>query len=778
MKVRKHKDKRWTSIGACALAGAVALVAPAYADDTQTQSAQAQDQGTQQLESIVVQGQNTGTASYEAPTQGTLDAGEPQSVIGQHYIENNVTPAENYSDIVNIAPSVSEVTPNGPGNAETLQMSIRGFQDGQFNVTFDGIPFQDSNDFTHHSTSYFTADTIGNILVDRGPGTASQLGYATFGGTVAIQSKDPMETSNLNATAMFGTWDTNDLSAEADTGKLANGGRLMVTLTDLNTAGAMTYNAQRRKNAFIKYVQPVSPDTTITAVAMYNTVHQNVSGSGAGATMANINAFGPHYSLTNNPSSDSYYGYNFDNIHSDIEYLGVKTNLGAVQIDNKVYTYSYMHQINGTNDPNLPYAAAGYPSAGSLGAYDGLATTNPLYNNVAGQIGAMDYRSWGDTLRAEGKIGKGTLRGGLWLDYQWNYRFLQDVNWTLGGTPDASGPDGPNGIQRNLRDDMTTIMPFVEYEYHPTDAWTITPGLRYSSFKRSISGDEIPSLTHAYPGLSSYSGSMSNTYNGAQPSIYANYRLAPNASVYAQWARGFLAPKDASVFYNVASQVGVGKTLPPVGAETTNNLQAGTTWKFNRFTVAGDVYYIKANNFVQMNGSGTNVSQTGNGAFKGVELEGTYAFGAGVSLYGNASFNHQTIDGAPMQFAPDKTAALGLIYDRHGLYASLIDKYVGSEYQGAGTSDPLNPAPFAQVQCGGGAMCYHVGGYSITNLSLAYTIANPAAGLKDVKVRLDVSDLFNNQSLYYTTGGAAIIGYDTFMALPGRAYTLGVSADF
>ena len=152
MKVRKQKGRHWTSIGACALAGSVVFAAPAYADDTQApeqaQQQATQGQAAQQLEGIVVQGEKTGTASYEAPTQGVLDAGEPQSVIGQHYIENNVAPAENYTDIINIAPSVSEVTPNGPGNAEALQMSIRGFQDGQFNVTFDGIPFQDSNDFT------------------------------------------------------------------------------------------------------------------------------------------------------------------------------------------------------------------------------------------------------------------------------------------------------------------------------------------------------------------------------------------------------------------------------------------------------------------------------------------------------------------------------------------------------------------------------------------------------------------------------------------------------
>ncbi len=751
MKVRKHKGRHWTSIGACALAGTVALAAPAYADDTQAPSTQAQEQapqgqGTQQLESIVVQGEKTGTASYEAPTQGTLDAGEPQSVIGQHYIENNVAPAENYTDIINIAPSVSEVTPNGPGNAEALQMSIRGFQDGQFNVTFDGIPFQDSNDFTHHSTSYFTSDTIGNILVDRGPGTASQLGYATFGGTVAVQSKDPLDKANLNASAMFGTWNTNDMTAEVDTGTMKNGGRAMLTLTDINTAGAMTNNAQRRKNAFIKYIQPINQDTTVTAVAMYDTVHQNVSQFGT--TLAQMAAYGPHYSLSTNPSSDSYYGYNFDNIHTDFEYIGLHTRADGVEIDNKVYTYAYYHSMNNTNDPSL--------AQGSLGVYDGLPTSSPIYNDVAGQSGAMDYRSWGDVFKAEGTVGKGTLRGGLWVDYQWNFRFLQDVNWTLGGVPDLQGPDGPNGVQRNLRDDMTTIDPFVEYEYHPTDAWTITPGMRYMSFNRNVNGAVLPSTGGP--------GSLSKTYNGVQPSIYANYRIAPDASAYAQWARGFLAPKDASVFYDVKNQ-GTGVTVTDPGAETTNNLQAGSTWKTNKFTLSGDIYYIRANNFAQLNGAGTKVNQFGNTVFKGVELEGTYVLGYGFSFYGNYSYNKQNYaDGTPVQFAPNNMYTAGLIYDKRGWYGSVIAKHIGSTYQG-GNNGPLP----------GGV--YQIPGYTITNLSLGYTIPNPTAGVKDVKLRFLVSDLSNNESIYYVYG-ATLSGTDMFMTLPGRSYMLGGSVDF
>jgi len=126
-----------------------------------------------------------------APSQGSLVAVQPQSIVGADFIQNNDAPAVNYTDIIKFTPSVWTVDPNGPGLMENLGTSIRGFQDGQFNVTLDGIPWGDSNDFTHHSTSYFMSQDIGNVIVDRGPGNAATVGDATFGGTIYMQSADP-----------------------------------------------------------------------------------------------------------------------------------------------------------------------------------------------------------------------------------------------------------------------------------------------------------------------------------------------------------------------------------------------------------------------------------------------------------------------------------------------------------------------------------------------------------------------------------------------------------
>ena len=94
----------------------------------------------------------SGSASAVAPTQSSLQATEPQSVITREFIELSVAPTAEYSRIVNIAPSLSGDSANGPGLSET-KTTMRGFADDQYNVTFDGIPWGDTNNPAHHSTS-------------------------------------------------------------------------------------------------------------------------------------------------------------------------------------------------------------------------------------------------------------------------------------------------------------------------------------------------------------------------------------------------------------------------------------------------------------------------------------------------------------------------------------------------------------------------------------------------------------------------------------------------
>ena len=127
-------------------------------------------------------------AAVAAPSQGSLTARSAQSLISNEYIRNYTSPISDYSQVLQMAPGTFSVSANGPGLGDTKTF-FRGFKDGYYSMTFDGIPFNDTNDPTHHSWVFFPAQTIGSTVFDRSPGSAASIGPSTFGGSVNLLSR-------------------------------------------------------------------------------------------------------------------------------------------------------------------------------------------------------------------------------------------------------------------------------------------------------------------------------------------------------------------------------------------------------------------------------------------------------------------------------------------------------------------------------------------------------------------------------------------------------------
>lgn len=706
-----------------ALCVAIAFPLASQADDA------ASTGGVKNLDAVKVTGAATDVSDV-APTQGSTVATQPQSTIGSLYLQENVPPTGDYTDAIAISPSVSTVAPNGPGLMEASGVSIRGFQDGQYNVTFDGIPWGDSNDFTHHSTSYFTNRDTGSIVVDRGPGTASTLGNATFGGTVAVESKTPSDTFGIEPYLTYGSWHTWVEGAQLDTGAMPQTGGTTALLNVQNSSsdGYLSYAGQRRQNVFAKIVQPLGENTTLTFAGMYNKIDQYVS---PGETRQQINEFGPDYGLSNNPASQNYYRYNRDKINTYMGYVGLHSAFDGWTIDNKAYTIAYNHfGFNGL-DPNgeTPNGTVNGP------------------NNVPGQTMRNWYRSWGDIFRIAKEIGPGELRTGFWYDDQDNLRWQHEVDDTLDFAPNAKTPAA--AVDRDITDTLKTFQPFVEYNWNITDTAWLTGGVKYVDFQRDINAPVNQKTRKPLD--------FSKDWSKALPSLAAHWQLAPNWTAYAQWAKGFLAP-NLNTFYTVNPQAS--SDLKP---EQTVNRQLGTTWSDERLTLSADVYSIDFNNLINSRkiGGVTYFYNGGGAVYKGFEAEGTYMLGDGFSVYANGSLNRAIDKNSNTWVAntPHKTAALGLIYRNGPIYTSLISKFVGHRYGDTNNTQSL-------------------GGYAITNFAASYTFAQDFGVMKDVKLGLQVSNLFDNKSIYDLAGYTAQDNTPLYYTIPERSYQLTLSAKF
>jgi iron complex outermembrane recepter protein len=689
-----------------------------------------------------------------APSQGSLVATQPQSIVGAEFIQNNDAPAANYTDIIKFTPSVWTVDPNGPGLMENLGTSIRGFQDGQFNVTLDGIPWFDPNDFTHHSTSYFMSQDIGNVVVDRGPGNAGTFGNATFGGTVYMQSADPKKTMGLTTLLSFGSFNTRLYGARFDTGEVSEWGgtRAFLSVKTLSSDGYLSNANIERSNAFLKVIQPVNDSTDITFASNINKLKQNPP---VGATPDQLAAYGVNYAYNQNPGSQGYYGYNVDKITTDFEYIGINSKVAGWTIDNKLYTDAYFH--DGWN---------GLDVGGALpnGATDtGDIPNGTIYgaNDVPGQQLTNNYRSVGDILRVSRNLGPGDVQFGGWFDHQSNLRELREVDFTnnYAFNPDLTVPPGglpeASYIDRLQHNQLFTRQAFLQYIWHVVPDLDVTGGVKYVNFERVIvspvnQGTELPL-------------DYKQTWTRDLPSFDAHYKLAENWSVYAQYSKGFLAPNLNILYVPTPS----GNTVKPQG---TTNIQAGTTWVGQGLTVSADVYQINFSNEIASHTINNQKEFYNLGAvkYKGAELEGTYVVGFGVSVYGNASYisARQNADQTWVPNTPNRTAALGLLYNQGPMQASVIEKYVGVRYGDSGNY-------------------YRLGGYGTADAAVNYDFGPFGSALKNLKAGVTLQNLTDRKSIYFLNGYSSSTstafganGVPLLFTLPGRSVQVNLSASF
>src|SRR5689334_19580476 len=234
-------------------------------------------------------------AAVAAPSQGSLTARSAESLISEAYIRNYTSPFSDYSQVLQMAPGTFSVSANGPGLSDTKTF-YRGFKDGQYSMTFDGIPFNDTNDPTHHSWVFFPAQTIGSTVFDRSPGSAASLGPSTYGGSVNLVSRSLPAERQFSGTLSYGSFNTRLFDAQFDSGRLGSDGksRLLLEAHEMRSDGYQTYNYQKRDAFSAKYEYAPSDNTVFTVFSSVMDLHSNTPNQ-KGSTRAQIQQYGDNF---------------------------------------------------------------------------------------------------------------------------------------------------------------------------------------------------------------------------------------------------------------------------------------------------------------------------------------------------------------------------------------------------------------------------------------------------------------------------------------------------
>ncbi len=713
-------------------------------------------------------------AVQNAPVKALLDAASARTEITSGYIRDFTSPVTDFSDITQAAPGTVTWSVNGIGNGQA-KTYYRGFADGNYTMTWDGVPFQDSNDPTHHSWAYVPAPAISYVDFDRSPGTASDIGPANFGGSIHMFSPKLGDAPLLKGSESYGSFNTNEFLGDINFGAFANGkAHFWLEGHHMTSDGYQTNNFQVRTAGTAKFDYKFSDQTYLTLVGTNVIVDSNTPNNDA--TRAQLAAHGDNFLMesnaTNADGSPNALFYRFYTYHvpTNFEVFTLSSDLGkGWKIEFKPYTYSYSNHQHYQNDQSSETA--------TVNSTSGIDKLNQ-YNRVGGIT----------SVSAASKYG--VFRTGFWYEYTNTNRYQQ-------GSDPRTWVDSPLLSKLKFHEHFRTqsVQPYVEYQLVAIPKWTVTVGVKDAFYqmilKQFADGKTVGNLGCKGTNIADCPNFVTHgaDYNNWLPSFEANYRIRDNWSAYAQYGRGSVIP-PSSVFDVKGAQVAV--TPKPIIAST---YQGGSVVKLNRVSFDADYYYIHYQNsyssFTPSSGPDAGFTyyyQNPASNTQGVEGEGNFAITNALSFFVNGTYGQAKYESAAAVAAtgttpavaastsawvantPNYTATEGLTYRDKRFDVGMFNKTVGDRWNDDGPyhqTVPLNP-------------------FTMTNFFFNYTVRSGSI-FDQSRIKFSVNNLLDNHNqvsispansvtangVLYTQNAA-----DTIQLLPGRSFMVTFQMGF
>ena len=265
------------------------------------------------------------------------------------------------------------------------------------------------------------------------------------------------------------------------------------------------------------------------------------------------------------------------------------------KLTTKTYDYGYsnhQHYQNNTDQDLITDSVDTVEESKSVG---GILTSHGWYvgTTPTGVDKLNQYARGGEIADLSYATKWGVFRTGSW------YELTNTLRYQIYTDP-LTWVDSPylNDIKFHEHFYTTAVQPYAEFQWVSIPDLTVTAGVKDAFFRMNLTqyadGHTIGELTMSTPPAASplwranctATTQHAQNYNSILPSIEANYRLIPNASVYVQYGRGSIAP-FSSVFDTAGAETAV--TPPPTIADT---YQGGTVVKLNRVAFDADVYHI------------------------------------------------------------------------------------------------------------------------------------------------------------------------------------------
>jgi len=710
-------------------------------------------------------------AAQLAPVKSLLDAGSARTEISSNYIAQYTSPVTDFADIIQAAPGTVSYTTNGIGNGQA-KIFFRGFVDDDYTMTWDGVPFNDSNDPSHHSWAYVPAAAIGHVDFDRSPGTASDIGTSNFGGTIHFFSPTLGNEAHLRGEVTYGSWNTYQVLGDINSGAFLKGKAHFWLNADYQSSdGYETFSPKQDVAATAKFDYKFSDRTYFSVIGTDIILDAFTNNS---PTRRQYLHHGDNYLYDGNMlNADGTYNaqfWHFSAYHvpSFFDIITFNHDFGkGWKLDTKSYTYGYsnhQHYQNNTDNDQVTDSVLTKTIEEPVGG-DDQPTSSPNYQKKPTGVDKSNQYARGGEIAALSYATKwGVFRTGSWYEYTNTTRYqiyTDPITWV----------DSPYIANNKFHEHFYThaIQPYAEFQLVSIPRWTITAGIKDAFFRMYLIQYPDGKVVGPLGCTSLLTAGCSNTtvhsqnYNSILPSFEANYRINNNWSAFAQYGRGSIAPFSA-VFDTTGAETAV--TPPPTIADT---YQGGTVLKLNHLTFDADVFHIHfMNTYSSYTVPGTCVNNgvpcsdanftyfyaNPDSNTDGFEAEGNYALTNSLSFNANGTFDIAKYEAAAAKpavtdsngntitpaipatpeawvaSAPHDTESMGLTYREKGLDFGIFGKRIGSRWADIGNFHQTVPEdPFW-----------------MSNVFVNYSIHGNSI-FTGSKIKLSVNNIFDDHSI-------------------------------
>ena len=676
------------------------------------------------------------------------EAPKARSTVTKDALEK-MSATSNGIDKLKYTPGVNVSSDDSTG-LSGFNFTMRGMNSDQIGVTMDGIPVNDSGNYSMYPNLLGDSENLEEIFVTQGSSEMDAPHIGSSGGNIGLVSMRPTKDFGVFVKQTIGSNNLNKSFVRLNTGeymglsnyisvsstesdKWKGEGDLDAEKVELNSL--YKFGEGNSLNAIIKYHKQENYNYATASKAQYSGDHDyEFAESPTFSTYSGQQYLSSgYYELNRNP---------FENVTASL------TGRFQLRDDLQLTVAPYYYWANGGSYTTYGNAASlNSGSTNSGGNYD-LSNLNSYngYRADGNPVSGFYYRpSWTETWRpgVNTKLSwafndEHNIDFGYWYERARQRQTQPFVPLDADGSPsdiwaDYGDSDQVRDANGNVIQGRNYFTVTPAHKLFVQDTWYVTPDLTLSG---GLAYEHTERKGHNRGSLYDAPEKRSATYHEFLPSFNARYQIDAENQAFYNLSRNMRTPQNY-VLYNKGDSI----SLDP---ELSWNHELGWRYATDSMALSATLFYLQfknrqvssrddAGDYIMLN-----VGEVEN---RGVELEFSGLLPHNFNYYASYTYTEaeQQDDllyrdyvlptaGKQVAGVPKNMFNLSLGYDDGRFYGNVIGKYVDNQY-GDLTNDESIPH------------------YTIVDLNLGYRLPVNKKYMKEAAVRLSVNNLFNREYL-------------------------------